>query len=228
MGLVKGLKNITKHLEDEEAKFSGNDRQKAVWFKLDDKQAVNVQFLQELDDDSEHYSEKNGLGFLAVEHSNPQRFMNSAQCTADEGACWACEQHKKDFKAGWRPKNRLYVNVLVDDGVNEPYVAILAQGNGPKSITPALIEIAGDLGTITDTLFKVKRNGKSRTDTQYVLTQRGKTENDPEQYELWDLDKAARRIPYEEQEAYYMRGLEAPAPTEEKELAGATAAEADW
>lgn len=230
MGLVKGLKNITQHLDNEEKKFSGGDREKATWFKLDDKQAATVQFLQELDEDSPNYSEKNGIGFLAVEHSNPAPGMwrNTARCTADEGACWACEQHAKDFKAGWRQKNRLYINVLVDDGVNEPYVAILAQGNGPKSITPALIEIAGDLGTITDTLFKIKRNGKGRTETQYVLTQRGKTENDVEQYELFDLDKASRKIPYEEQQAFYNRTFGEQQQEEKREPVAAGAAADEW
>lgn len=228
MGLVKGLKNINKHIDEEEKKFSGGD--KVVWFKLDDKQAATVQFLQELDEDSPNYSEKNGLGFLAVEHSNPANWRNKAVCTADEGKCYGCEQHEKDYKAGWRPKNRLYVNVLVDDGVEEPYVAVLAQGNGPKSITPALLEIAGDLETITDTLFKIKRNGKGRTDTQYVLTQRGKTDNNTEQYELFDLDKVVRQVPYEEQEEHYNRNVgdsDDDAP-KEKELAGTAASESEW
>lgn len=231
MGLVKGLKNIGKYLDDEEKKFQGGD--KATWFKLKDKQAVTVQFLQELDEDSPNYSEKNGIGFLAVEHSHPTFWRNTAQCTADEGACWACEQHKKDYKAGWRPKTRLYINVLVDDNVQEPYVAILAQGNGPKSVTPVLIEIAGDLGTITDTLFKIKRTGEGKGDTSYVLTQRGKTENNPEQYELFDLEKAARKIPYEEQEEFYNRdfsnqGVEQHVAEQQKQLAGATASESEW
>ena len=228
MGLVKGLKNITKTLGDEEAKFSGEDREKATWFKINDKQSVTVQFLQELDEDSPKYSEKNGVGFLAVEHSNPENFRATAQCTADEGACWACEQHRANPKAGWRPKFRLYINVLVDDGVNEPFVAILAQGNGPKSVTPVLIELASDLGQITDTLFKIKRTGKGKGDTSYMIMQQAKTDNDVEQYTLWDLDKASRKVPYDEQEEFYTRVWgqnteEAP----KKELAG-TAAENEW
>lgn len=229
IGLVKGLKNITKTLDDEEQKFQGGDRQKATWFKLTDKQSVTVQFLQELDEDSPNYSEKNGVGFLAVEHSAPHNWRQTARCTADDGACWACEQHSKDYKAGWRPKYRMYINVLVDDGVNEPYVAILAQGNGPKSVTPVLIELAGDLGTITDTLFKIKRSGKGKGDTSYLLTQRGKTDNDVEQYELWDLDKASRLIPYEEQEEFYNRvfGSQDDEEPKEKELVSSTA-ENEW
>lgn len=226
MGLIKNLKNINAHIEEEDKKFSGGG-DKAVWFKLDANQAVTVQFLQELDEDSENYSEKNGTGILAVEHSHPNLWKNTARCTADEGDCWACEQHNKDYKAGWRQKNRLYINALVDDGVNDPFVAILAQGLGPKSITPALIEIAGDLGTITDTLFKIKRTGKGKGDTSYTLTQRGKTENDVEQYELFDLEKASRLIEYDEQEKFYNRGSgsdDAP----EKDLAGADASSSEW
>lgn len=223
--LVKGLKNINKHIDDEEEKFNRGSGPK--WFGLNDKQSATVQFLQELDEDSPNFSEKNGLAFLAIEHVHPTEWKNRALCTADEGACYGCEQHKKDFKAGWRSKNRLYANVLFDNGVDEPEVRVLAQGNGPKSITPALIEIAGDLGTITDTLFKVKRNGKGRTDTQYVLTQRGKTDNNPEEYELFDLDKVVRHIPYDEQEEYYNRNV-TPATEPEESVANENAAEAEW
>jgi len=210
MGIVRGLKNINKHVDAEEAKFSGGDSTPTKWFKLADKQAVKVLFLQELDPDSPNYSEKNDIGFLAVEHVNPKNWRRKAVCSLDEeGACYGCEQHRKDWKAGWKQKTRLYINVLVDDGTNDPYVAVLSQGNGPKSVTPSLIEQAGEIGTITDKWFKIKRTGAGATDTSYLLTALGAHDKNVEDYELFDLEKVLRQIPYAEQSAHYHDGEEA-------------------
>ena len=236
MGIVRGLKGINAHLDAEEAKFSGSgDSTPTKWFKLADKQAVKVLFLQELDPDSPNYSEKNDLGFLAVEHVNPKNFRRKAVCSIDdEGACYGCEQHKKDWKAGWKQKTRLYINVLVDDGTNEPYVAVLSQGNGPKSITPSLIEQAGEIGTISDKWFKVKRQGAGAMDTSYLLTPLGAHDKNVEDYELFDLEKVLRQIPYAQQAAHYHEGEEgAPEPvaaaaSASAAPASATSVDADW
>lgn len=206
MGIVRGLKSINAHIEAEDAKFAGSDGPATKWFKLADKQAVKVVFLQELDPDSENYSQKNDLGFLAVEHVNPKNWRRKAVCSLDdEGACYGCEQHKKDWKAGWKQKTRLYINVLVDEGKpdSEPYVAVLSQGNGPKSITPTLIEYAGDDGTITDKWFTIKRSGAGATDTSYTLRAGKEHGLDVEKYELFDLEKVLRQVPYADQEAHY-------------------------
>lgn len=228
MGIVRGLKNINAHVEAEEAKFSGSgDAPKAKWFKLNDKQAVKVVFLQELDEDSPNYSEKNGLGFIAVEHVNPENFRRKALCSIDEeGACYGCEQHSKNWKAGWKQKSRLYINALVDNGTDEPYVVVLSQGNGPKSVTPSLIEQAGEIGTITDKYFKIKRSGAGLSDTSYLLTPLGAHDLNVEDYELYDLDKVVRSVPYAEQEAHYLGGAEVTEATEPA-MAGAGASDSD-
>ena len=236
MGIVRGLKNINAHVDAEEAKFSGSgDSTPTKWFKINDKQAVKVLFLQELDPDSENYSSKNDLGFLAVEHVNPKNWRRKAVCSIDEeGVCFGCEQHKKDWKAGWKQKTRLYINVLVDNGTDEPYVAVLSQGNGPKSITPTLIEYAGD-GSITDKWFKIKRTGAGATDTSYMLLPSTASDKNVEDYELFDLEKVLRQIPYAEQEAHYRDGEEAEAgeasvsaPQRETVSAGSSSATAEW
>lgn len=217
MGLVKGLKNINDRLDAEEAKFANkgdSDTPKSRWFKINDGQTVKVLFLQELDQGSPNYSEKNDVGFLAVEHSNPKNFKKKALCTIDdEGVCWACEQHQKDWSAGWKQKNRLYINVLVDDGKEEPYVAILSQGNGPKSVTPTLLEFAaGDEdqdGTITDKWYKIKRKGAGLSDTSYMLMPSTASKSNVEDYDLFDLDKVVYSVPYAQQAAHYLDGDEA-------------------
>jgi len=225
MGIVKGLKKISAHLDAEEQKFAnrsgdGEDRPKIKWFGLKDKEAVKVIFLQEMDEESENYSEKNGLGFLAVEHAPSDLFPRRATCTIEEeGACFGCEKHREDFKAGWKQKTKLYINVLVDDGVNEPYVAVLSQGNGPKSVTPHVIEQATEIGTITDKWFKIKRNGSGQTDTAYLLTPLGQHDKNVEDYEVFDLDYAVRNVPYAQQEAHFFGGQNAGATAEPKATA---------
>lgn len=236
MGLVKGLKNINDKIERDEAAYQERkenaEKPRARWFGLKDKQTVKVLFLQELDPDSENFSQKNDIGFLAIEHSNPKNFKKKALCTIDdEGVCWACEQHQKDYKAGWKQKNRLYVNVLVDDSEEEPYVAILSQGNGPKSVTPFLLEFATDNGTITDKWYKIKRNGAGLSDTSYMLMPSTASKENVEDYTLFDLDNVVYEVPYAQQEAHYLDGEQPVDDTSvEPELvgAGAGANDTEW
>lgn len=217
----RGLKDILADIDAEEKRFEERreaaSRPKTQWFKVEAGKSVKVIFLQELDADSPNYSQKNDLGVLAIEHKNPEDFRRKALCTMDdEGACFGCEQHKKDYKAGWGQKRTLYINVLVDNGVDEPFVAVLSQGNGPKSITPALLEQAGEFPSITDTWYKVKRNGKSLSDTQYILTRLTDHGKNVEEYELFDLDAVIRDVPYAQQEAHYY-GNNAPSAEEKEE-----------
>lgn len=240
MGVVKGLGSINKHLADEEAKFNKKDTgdsEKARWFKIGDGQKFKVLFLQELDPDSPNYSAKNDLGFLAIEHSNPANFRKKAVCTIGDGACWACEEHNKDWKAGWKQKTRLYINVLVDEQNGEdPYVAILSQGNGPKSITPALIEYATDEGSITDKWFTITRKGAGQTDTSYLLMPKGAHEEDVESFDLYDLEGVLWQVPYEQQAAHYLDEGQAAQTAAKPETAkvaagagaGSTSVDADW
>jgi hypothetical protein len=204
MGLVKGLKDLNKVMDKPQA--SSGDGSKARWVKLDDAESVKIRFLQELDPDSPHYNEKNGLGFIAVEHTNPKDYKRKALCTIDDqGKCWGCEQHRKDYKAGWKGRSRLYINVLVDDGKEEPYVAILSQGSSGKTITPTLIEYAGEMGSISNLMWRIKRTG-TKTDTSYTSIPLAKDEApfDSSGLELYELEKVAvRDLPYTEQEAFF-------------------------
>jgi len=204
MGLVKGLKDLNKVMDKPQS--SGGDGTKARWVKLDDLESVKIRFLQELDPDSPHYNEKNGLGFIAVEHTNPRDYKRKALCTIDDqGKCWGCEQHRKDYKAGWKGRSRLYINVLVDDGKEEPYVAILSQGSSGKTITPTLIEYAGEMGSISNLVWRIKRTG-TKTDTSYTSIPLAKDESpfDFSSMELYELEKVAvRDLPYTEQDSFF-------------------------
>ena len=204
MGIVKGLKGLNQVMDKPQS--SGGDGTKARWVKLEDSESVKVRFLQELDPDSPTYNEKAGLGFIAVEHTNPKDYRRKALCTMeDQGKCYGCEQHRKDYKAGWKGRTRLYINVLVDDGKEDPYVGILSQGSSGKTVTPTLIEYAGEMGSITNLMWRIKRTG-TKTDTSYTIIPLAKDESpfDIEALDLYDLETTAvRDLPYTEQEAFF-------------------------
>lgn len=202
MGLVRGLKGIQDRLEQS---GGSGDRVKAKFLKLNDGEQVKVRFLQELDPDSPNYNEQNGLGFLAVEHESPVDFKKRAVCTYDdEGQCVGCEQ----YAAGnpkFKQKVKLYINALVTKPDGSSEVVVVSQGNGPKSVTPQLIEAADEYGSITNRVFKLKRKGAGRTDTSYTLTPLDKDdfEYDVTQHELFDLEQVVWQVPYEKQSAYF-------------------------
>ena len=203
MGIVKGLKDLNKALDKPQPSGDGT---KARWVKLEDGESVKIRFLQELDPDSPSYNEKLGLGFIAVEHTNPKDYRRKALCSMDDqGKCYGCEQHRKDYKAGWKGRSRLYINVLVDDGKEEPYTAILSQGSSGKTVTPTLIEYAGEMGSITNLMWRIKRTGL-KTETSYTIIPLAKDETafDASSLELYKLEETAvRDLPYAEQEAFF-------------------------
>jgi hypothetical protein len=205
MGIVRGLNALTEQME-QKSSHSG-ESQKGRWLSLKDGQSVKIRFLQEIDPDSKNYLEKAGLAFIAVEHTNPKDYRRKALCTIeDQGRCFGCEQHRRDPKAGWKGRSRFYANILVDDGAEEPYVAIFSQGAGPKSATPEIINYAGETGSITNLTWKLKRTGTA-TETNYSIiplpTKEGET-LDLSKHELFDLEKSAvRDVPYDEQENFY-------------------------
>jgi hypothetical protein len=207
MSIVRGLKNMNKTLD--KPTYNSGESSKARWLKLEDGESIKIRFLQELDPDSPTYDEKMGLGFIALEHTNPKDYRRKALDTMEsDGRDWANEQHRKDPKAGWKARSRLYINVLVDDGKEEPYVAILSQGTSAKTITPTLIEYAGEMGSISNCTWRIKRTG-TKTDTSYTIIPLAKDEQpfDASALELIDLEKSAvRYVPYAEQEAFYLYG----------------------
>jgi hypothetical protein len=216
LGIIRNLKNINETIEKQNAPFEGTGR--ARFFKLADGETKKIRFLQELDSSSPTYNPK--AGFLAVEHELPTDFKKRALCSYDdEGRCWACEQHQADFKK-WRPKVKLYVNVAVeekDDDDNTVWnVYVLSQGNGAKSVTPWLLDYAGDNGSITNKVFRIKRKGAGQKDTSYTLTPGPDdvTPYDVTQYELYDLDKVVNDVPYDEQEKFF-NGEQVPANDED-------------
>lgn len=205
MGIVTGLAAMNKAMEPTHITSDG---QKGRWLQLKDGQSVKIRFLQEIDPDSPNYNKDAGTGIVGIEHTNPKDYKRKAVCTfEDEGQCFGCEQHRRDPKAGWKPKPRFYVNVLVEDGTEEPYVAILSQGTGAKSATPEIGSYASETGSITNLVWKLKRTGE-KTDTNYSIIPLPTADVKPidfSNYELFDLAKTAvRTVAYADQENFYL------------------------
>jgi hypothetical protein len=222
MAIITGLAALNAALDKPQTSEAGKGR----WLKLADSESVKIRFLQELDPDSPEYSEKGGLGFIAVEHTNPKDYRRKALCSADDqGRCFGCEMHRKDMKAGWKGRSRLYMNVLVDDGKEDPYVAIFSQGGGPKSATPEIIQYAGETGAITNVTWRLKRTGE-KTDTNYSIIPLPTKDMKPidfDSLEMFELEKVAvRDVPYAEQEAFYF------GHTSDDSAESATSSSVEW
>jgi hypothetical protein len=217
MSIIRGLKDINAILD--KPKYESNGP-KVRWVKLADGQSAKIRFIEELDQDSASYSADRGLAVVVKEHTNPKDYKRKAVDTMDsEGRDWAEEMHRKDPKAGWRGRLRFYCNVLVDDGIEAPYVAIWSMGISKQSSFNTIREYALETGSISNLLWKVKRNGQG-TETSYTLIP-GTPDKEPFDWstvEPFPLERALNKIPYAEQEAFYL-GFDTP---------NANSASIDW
>ena len=203
MAIVKGLKNIEAMLD--KPKFENNGP-RVTWLKLEDNQSVSVRFVNELDGDSPSYDEKNGLAIVVSEHTNPKDYKRKAACSAEsEGRCFGCEMHRKDMKAGWRARLRFYINVLVDDGTNDPYIAVWSMGVSKSATFDTIREYVQDSQSLSNMTWKLKRNGKG-TETTYILIPIKQDEEKFEwsKFEIPDLEAVVREVPYAEQESFFL------------------------
>lgn len=210
--ISKGLKALQEKVEKAAAGVANSDKPRTRWLSLKPGESVKIRFLQEADADSPHYNEDRGLIFIASEVSDPADYRKKCLDTLEEeGKSFGWEMHNKlkgseGYTGGWKPKTRLYANVLL---VDENEVAILSQGISGKSITPTLLEYAGDSGSITNKVFRIKRTGEGLSDTSYALMLVGedKEEFDYSGIELYDLEQVAvRHVPYAEQAEFFGYG----------------------
>jgi hypothetical protein len=211
MSVIKGLKDINALLD--KPKYEGTGT-KVRWVKLVDGQSAKIRFVEELDPDSPHYNDARGLSVVVAEHTNPKDYKRKAACTQEsEGRCFGCEMARKEPKSGWRSRMRFYCNVLIDDGLEDPYVAVWSQGVSKQSAFNTIREYALETGSVSNLEWKLKRNGQG-TETNYTLLP---TKPDSEPYawadlELHNLEKVVREVPYPEQESFYF-GFDTPSVT---------------
>jgi hypothetical protein len=211
MSVVKGLKNINALLD--KPKYEGSAI-KVRWVKLADGQAAKIRFVEELDEDSASYNESRGLAVVVAEHTNPKDYKRKAACTMDtEGRCFGCEMARKEPKSGWKARMRFYCNVLVDDGLEDPYIAVWSQGISKQSAFNTIREYALETGSVSNIQWKLKRNGQG-TETNYTLIP-SKPDTEPfkwDGFEFHNLDKVVREVPYPEQESFFF-GFDTPSVT---------------
>jgi len=211
MTVVKGLKNINALVEKPKTESSGI---KVRWVKLADGQSAKIRFVNELDSDSAHYNESRGLAVVVSEHTNPKDYKRKAACTQEtEGRCFGCEMARKEPKSGWKARLRFYTNVLMDDGLEDPYIAVWSQGISKQSAFNTIREYALETGSVSNLQWKLKRNGQG-TETNYTLIP---TAPDAEPFdwgthEGFNLEKVVREVPYAEQEQFYF-GFDTPSVT---------------
>jgi hypothetical protein len=124
----------------------------------------------------------------------------------------ARKETAEDRKRGgsWRPRLRFYTNLLIDDGIDAPYVAVWSQGVGKQSSFNTIREYVMDTGSVSNVTWRMKRQGTS-TDTTYVLLP---TTPDTQPFnwdgiEPFNLEKVVREMPYAEQENFYL-GFDGP------------------
>ena len=205
MSIIKGLKAMEQAIDQPRTSVDTGGM-KVRWLKMDDGQSVKVRFINELDQDSPNYDEQRDLAIVVAEHTNPKDYKRKAVCTQEsEGRCFGCEMARKEPKSGWRARLRFYTNLLVDDGIDEPYVAVWSQGVGKQSAFNTVREYVLDTGSVSNLTWRLKRQGTG-TDTTYVLLP---TTPDTEPFN-WDgvepfqLEKVVRELPYAEQENFYL------------------------
>jgi hypothetical protein len=211
MSIIKGLKDINAIMD--KPKYENNG-QKIRWVKLADGQSAKIRFIEELDTDSASYAESRGLSVVVSEHTNPKDFKRKAACTIDsEGRCFGCEMARKEPKSGWRSRLRFYCNVIIDDGTEDPYVAVWSQGISKQSAFNTIREYALETGSISNFTWKLKRNGQG-TETSYTLIP-STPDSEPFAWgsiKPFPLESALNKIPYAEQEAFYL-GFDSPSVT---------------
>lgn len=209
MGIMKGLKAMEQAID--KPRVTEGTGPKVRWLKMDDSQAVKVRFVNELDSDSPNYDESRDLAIVVAEHTNPKDYKRKAVCTMDsEGRCFGCEMARKEPKSGWRARLRFYTNLLVDDGLETPYVAVWSQGVSKQSAFNNVREYALETGSVSNLNWKLKRQGTG-TDTTYVLLPSA-PDTEPFDWsgiEGYNLEKVVRELPYAEQEAFYL-GFDGP------------------
>jgi hypothetical protein len=215
-GIAKGLKAMEQAMGSANRSTPDSSGLKVRWLKLEDGQSIKVRFINELDKDSQNYSEDRDLAIIVSEHTNPKDYKRKAVCTNEsDGRCFGCEMARKetaeDRKRGsWRPRLRFYTNLLVDDGLESPYVAVWSQGVGKQSAFSTIREYVMETGSVSNLTWRMKRQGTG-TDTTYVLLP---TNPDTEPFnwkdiQPYNLEKVVRELPYAEQEDFYL-GFDTP------------------
>lgn len=176
-GIIKGVKEIQSATESK-------PRSQFNWFKLEDKQAVKVKFLQELDYDAEGYDEDKGVGFLAVVLQPPVTDGWKYRYVVDDD-----NEHLLREIGDWDRKSRLFINLLVNRGTDEEPDWQVEVWDASKTVAKQLVEYSNELGGITDGLWKVRRAGTGRDTSYLFMSIPDNSDVDPDEFEVVDIEE---------------------------------------
>lgn len=159
-----------------------------------------------------------------------------------------------DKRKGWKQKEKFYINVIagepkevkykdankndrvkylptdIDRETGDGTVYLLEQGTY-NGIWDQLAQYAVEDETITETYWKITRKGKNFNDTSYTLTKLKEIPADAkslDEFELIDIkEEVLVEVEYNQQEAFYYRGIDVVDTVGESEPVAASATVSD-
>lgn len=191
MGVVTGLANIQKQIDSRPQGGGERVDDRELTRNLKPGKDRTIRFAQELDETSPYYREDLGLGLVVSEHVHPDIWWLRLVDTFDEeGGSWGADN-------GWRSNLTLYINV-VDVNTGEVFFLSRSVLGG---LGQQIVENAGDRGSLTDSVWKIKKKGEGMK-TRYNLSLVSITDEaldvDPE--DLIDFEKSVlNQVPYGKQ-----------------------------
>lgn len=232
--MITGLAALKSKKKAFDERQEERNRPKANWFKINTNETLTVKFLQELSDEAENYKAEFGTYLGAVEHQapGPKGYLSRALDTMEsEGRDFAVEMYKKTKEKDWRNRENFYINVAVDRGDQKPVVEILSRGLY-STFVDDLVEAYDDSdgAGISGKTFTISRKGSGPA-TVWKLKESTKVDLDVSGLQPWDLETyAIRKIPYSEQEEYYMRNYQPSDDVVEKKVSPSEEStdEFDW
>lgn len=209
-GALQGIAAIKKAVNNTNKgnqEFSGE----SPFLTLKDGESRKIRFIQEVDEQFSSYDARRGILLVINEHSNPSDFRKKAVCTFDaddsRARCFGCERYNRDDEVlkKWRPRMRLYANVIVRGDTGGDKVKILSQGFGDKAVGETIIDMAVEYDGICNQDFKLSRQGSSMNDTKYSLLPLAARPLSKEDlaFEVIDLTKIIKFIDYKDQAEFY-------------------------
>ena len=208
---ITGLKELSKLVDESENPEPSTNR--VNWLKMASGQSASIRFVNELDEDSPSYDPSRGLALVAYEHTNPDDFRRKAVCTMDsEGRCFGCEMNDRG-KEGCYKKKRFYINLLFKAEGEEPKVVTWSMGVRRNPTFAFILEYFKETSGISNLKWLLKRNGMG-TDTTWTLMPKA-PDAEPFDWgrallestgsvEAPNLEAALRKIPYADQEEFYL------------------------
>lgn len=167
---VKGLGNLKRVLEEKAAAVKQFDRPKADWFKLPADKQAKIQFLQEIDDESDYYDEKAGLGVFSHEFEfrkgkgarnigyDPEGDWRSTYAAQAEQLIKKRGSEDEEFKKTYTAKRLTYLYIMVLADLGEGWKPYLLKRNATAgTFVKTMIADSEDYGHLTGVVYRIMK-----------------------------------------------------------------------